>query len=154
MEQSNGGITAALGIVLSFALAFVGQWALADGAWQFLHLIPGSLFALGVLTLLGGLILSFSNPHSRQVAVAAAIGIVLVLGGFAATVTVEAHLERAPDDATVKRLMQSATHEVAVVASPHEVAERMVLLRDRQTGALSQSKIYLVRTGTGWRVVK
>jgi len=94
-SDHRSALSTALGIVLSFALGFAAQWAIADGPWRAWHVMPGAMLAAGVVVLtvaLAGALLLEDNHASgyRRIVICFVTGVALTFCGFALTVILEA----------------------------------------------------------------
>lgn len=83
----RGGVIQAVGIILGFALGFLGRWSLGDGKWELIHL-PALLSLLGGAGLLIYSIHRLTAPKHRaekdssRTVTLTTLGIALTLTGF------------------------------------------------------------------------
>lgn len=151
-------LATALGLIISFALGFAGQWAVAEGVWQAWHLLPGLLIAtgVGVLTRALRLILMFEGEDRkvyRNIVRLFSVGVWLTFGGFMSTIVIEAGRQwfvGPPDSEIIRQFARPHVDERAidVLRVPKE-AETVIVYADK-SGATRTEILTLVMTTQGW----
>jgi len=151
-------LATALGLIISFALGFAGQWAVTEGVWQAWHLLPGLLIAAGVAVLARALrrILILEGEDRKaylRIVKLFSVGVWLTLGGFTSTVLVEAGRQWfvGPSDREIMRQFakpQGAERTIDVLRVPKEAAA-LIVYADT-SGATRTEVVTLVKTNQGW----
>jgi len=91
--ERNGSITA-LGVLLGFSIAILGEWSNRPGKWELVGAIPllfyGSSVALQVLALYRALQVprEMQAQHRRTINLAV-IGLVVMFAGFLSTIVID-----------------------------------------------------------------